>query len=304
VENQKKEEKIRAIGERIRIVREILGYRRQGDFGRDMGGLTIDQVSRAERGDNFPPIEFLVGLAKKSINVNFILTGEGPVDTTPLVRLSSPLNPSELHDLAADMTALHERFEKLAGLSTPMPPEHEVRLQKARIEGAPRQVPVYRVGRTIRPGYRTIPAEDLDGVDWKGKAVPLINQIAAGRGIDTAEADSYAPDAASSFVEYVGAPAGAFAVQVTGDSMEPEYRDRDVVIVDPSDTVDSGLACVVLEIGGSRCPRLKRVRRRGKTVILESANPKYPPETVGISRVSGFFRVWKHLPEFVEEKGP
>lgn len=302
MEIQKKSEIYLEVGERLRITRELLGYRRQKDFGQDMGGLTTDQISRAECGDNPPPVSLLVGLAKKGININFILTGDGPFKILPIVRLSSPINPSEFHDLMKDLNTLQDRVGRIMGITTPNPPESEAYLQAKRRERSEGSAPNYRIGKVVSAGYRTVPSEDLEGQDWHGKFVPVINRIAAGEGVDTAEAESYAPNTASCFVEYAGAPPKAIAVEVTGDSMEPDFRDRDIVIVDPENRVESGLACVILNRGGSRYPRLKYVKRRGKTIVLESRNSeKHPPQIVPVSQVVGFFRIFKHLPQFVEE---
>lgn len=79
MKNQEKSEIIRGIGERVRTARLTMGYKRQVDFGLAMGGLTLDQVSRAERGLNLPPAELIIGMAAHGVNANWIMLGEGPM---------------------------------------------------------------------------------------------------------------------------------------------------------------------------------------------------------------------------------
>ena len=63
----------------------------------------------------------------------------------------------------------------------------------------------------------------------KSKTIPLINWVQAGRPTDTID-DSIIDDIAVPS----DLPEGCFALAVNGDSMVPEFRQNDILIVDPS----------------------------------------------------------------------
>lgn len=67
----------------------------------------------------------------------------------------------------------------------------------------------------------------------------------------------------------------AFAVEVAGDSMVPKYEAGQVVIVDTTKPPGNGDYCVVGLHTHERY--IKRWRRKGERVYLESVNPDYDP---------------------------
>jgi phage repressor protein C with HTH and peptisase S24 domain len=70
-----------------------------------------------------------------------------------------------------------------------------------------------------------------------------------------------------------------------GDSMDPTIRDRDMVIIDRSrrtiDEVDAIWALTVGDIG-----MIKRLRRRGPTVVIQSDNDRVSDEEVHADEVN------------------
>lgn len=70
---------------------------------------------------------------------------------------------------------------------------------------------------------------------------------------------------------------GAYAVQVSGESMEPRYFDGEIAFVDPSRRVKKGdfvVAQIILEEGGPRMAFIKRfVRHNASELVLEQYNP-------------------------------
>ena len=140
-----------------------------------------------------------------------------------------------------------------------------------------------------------LPADE----DWRGRFVPVLGRLAAGEGVDTVEAEQSPPGWADAFLLYKDAPAAAFALRVVGDSMLPDYRDGDMVVVDPGRPVKSGVCCAIYEHDGERAVRLKRVRiSRGKT-HLESLNPEYKTIDVPAKKVHAY-RIVARLPRVVE----
>jgi len=75
-----------------------------------------------------------------------------------------------------------------------------------------------------------------------------------------------------------------FGLKVQGDSMiEAGINDGDTVIVKKTDTADNGK--IVVALIDNHEAMLKRIRRKGKTVALESANKNYETKIFGPDRV-------------------
>lgn len=82
--------------------------------------------------------------------------------------------------------------------------------------------------------------------------------------------------------------AGAYAVQISGESMEPRYFDGEIAFIDPTRRVKKGdfvVAQIATEEGGPRLAFIKRfVRHNAEELVLEQYNPpkelRFPHETV------------------------
>ena len=75
-----------------------------------------------------------------------------------------------------------------------------------------------------------------------------------------------------------------FGLKVQGDSMiEAGINEGDTVIVKKTDTADNGK--IVVALIDDHEAMLKRIRRKGKTVALESANKNYETKIFGPDRV-------------------
>lgn len=82
----------------------------------------------------------------------------------------------------------------------------------------------------------------------------------------------------------------AYALEVTGDSMLPLYRNGDVLIVSPSTTVRRGDRVVVRTTDGEvMAKELKR--RTAKSVELRSLNPDHADRVVPLSDIAWIGRV-------------
>ncbi len=110
--------------------------------------------------------------------------------------------------------------------------------------------------------------------------LPLYGRIAAGLPIEALR-DS------GSGVEVPAAMLGAgehYALEVAGDSMvEAGILDGDTVLIRRGETADNG-AIVVALVDESEVT-LKRLRRRGNSIALEAANPRYETRIFGPDRV-------------------
>ena len=110
--------------------------------------------------------------------------------------------------------------------------------------------------------------------------IPVLGKIAAGTPVEAIQNE----------VSRIPLPANIekdgefFGLKVQGDSMiEAGINDGDTVIVKKTDTADNGK--IVVALIDDHEARLKRIRRKGKTVALESANRNYETKIFGPDRV-------------------
>jgi phage repressor protein C with HTH and peptisase S24 domain len=85
----------------------------------------------------------------------------------------------------------------------------------------------------------------------------------------------------------------AFAISVSGNSMEPEIRAGDVVICSPRAELSPGCVAVVRTHSGQAF--IKFWRQRGETVSLESANPAYDAIKFPLAEIAGAWPVVQRI---------
>lgn len=123
--------------------------------------------------------------------------------------------------------------------------------------------------------------------------VPVINRVAAGYPVEFTDL-SYPARVAD---EYVSVPdvsdADAFAARVVGDSMEPQYREGDIVVFSPAADTPPGSDCFVrferdaettfkrvyFELGPDGAERIR----------LQPLNSAHPPRVVEREEVAGLY---------------
>ena len=121
--------------------------------------------------------------------------------------------------------------------------------------------------------------------------VPLINKVAAGYPASFTDL-GYPARIAD---EYIRAPdvhdPDAFAARVVGDSMEPDYREGDIVVFSPMREIGSGMDCFI-RLEPDHETTFKRVYfetgEAGEELIrIQPINNAYAPMTVPRERVAG-----------------
>ena len=128
-----------------------------------------------------------------------------------------------------------------------------------------------------------------------GRLVPVINKVSAGYPSDFNDLD-YPVGIAD---DYIRCPdmhdPNAFAVRVVGDSMEPKFREGDIVIFSPAAEVHNGDDCFV-RFAMPHETTFKRVFFESENKIrLQPRNEKYSPTIVDGKRINGIYRaVVKH----------
>lgn len=102
--------------------------------------------------------------------------------------------------------------------------------------------------------------------------IPVLGNIPAGIPLSAVEDiegwEELSPDMLRGGKEY-------FALAIKGDSMMPEYRDGDVLILRKQDSCETGDDCAVMVNGDDAT--FKRVRRSEKGITLQPLNPAYDP---------------------------
>lgn len=131
---------------------------------------------------------------------------------------------------------------------------------------------------------------DASGERHGGRPVPLIGFAEAGSG---------------GFFDDGGFPAGAgwdevlfpdvrdenlYALEVSGESMMPLYRDGDIIIVSPAANVRRGDRVVVKTTEGEVMAKILQ-RKTAKTVELHSVNPEHAPRTLPLEKVAWIARI-------------
>ena len=134
----------------------------------------------------------------------------------------------------------------------------------------------------IRPDFRRSkrPPALAPPPTGESRSVPLYGRIAAGTPIEALRDPS----------SHIDVPAGLldmgehYALEVAGDSMvNAGINDGDTVIIQRTETAENG--AVVVAFVDNEEATLKRLRRKGDSVALESANPNYETRIFGPDRV-------------------
>lgn len=82
----------------------------------------------------------------------------------------------------------------------------------------------------------------------------------------------------------------AYALEISGDSMRPVYRDGDVIVVSPGTPIRRGDRVVVRTTGGE--VMVKELKRRtAKTLELQSLNPAHPDRVLSADDVEWIARI-------------
>ena len=121
---------------------------------------------------------------------------------------------------------------------------------------------------------------DTENNNMNEMEIPVLGSIAAGTPVEAIQnevARIPLPNNLEKNGQY-------FGLKVQGDSMiEAGINEGDTVIIKRSDTADNGK--IVVALIDEHEAMLKRIRRKGKTVALESANRNYETKIFGPDRV-------------------
>lgn len=132
------------------------------------------------------------------------------------------------------------------------------------------------------------PLRDLDAVNIRKSAVPIVGSIACGEPI-TAEQNI------EGFADLPEGVHADFALKCKGDSMEPTFEHNDLVLIRQTPDVQNGQ---IAAIGVDGEALLKRIYRQADQVVCVSENPAYAPQIFSAQDVTiyglavGYVRIW------------
>ena len=145
-------------------------------------------------------------------------------------------------------------------------------------------------GSTIEEFVTLIHASTAGDLEYRARPVPLIGFAQAGTG---------------GFFDDGGFPVGAgwdevafpdvadehaYALEVSGDSMLPLYRDGDVVIVSPGASVRRGDRVVARTRDGEVMAKVL-ARKTARTIELHSVNPDHAPRVLPLGEIDWIARI-------------
>ena len=121
---------------------------------------------------------------------------------------------------------------------------------------------------------------DLENSKKNINEIPVLGQIAAGTPIEAIQNEVSRvalPESLSKNGEH-------FGLKVSGDSMVGAgINDGDTIVVKKANTADNGQ--IVVALVDDHEAMLKRIRKKGKVIALESANKKYETKIFGPDRI-------------------
>ena len=293
----------------LAMIRRLLAVSREGgSFGekvraaRKAKGMTLEDLSRA------------TGMAKSYLSQ--IETGYAPPPRDDKVRKMADALTMRVEELlpTAHLSELPDDVKVHLSRLVDAAEEAMQRLEAARDATGPAGGGVGE-SAPAAPAVRPSVALDLDALHKSGllhhlaraddaererqvrlRSVPVINQVAAGYPREFTDL-GYPVGIAD---DYVSVPAemadpNAFAVRVVGDSMEPKYREGDVVIFSPGSVVRSGDDCFVRFAPGSGPGEDESTFKRfffdgPDQVRLQPINERYAPSVVRPETVARAFR--------------
>ncbi|MDP6546971.1 MAG: S24 family peptidase [Phycisphaerae bacterium] len=305
------------ISSRIAQVRlEVAGPRGKSRFAKllDLSPSTYDYYESTR----MPPADVLIRIAQiAKVDLNWLLTGQSgaegvPLDHPVLQRAAAML--AEKPDAAAPLAAfvellvasLHFPADQLAEVNdSPAPGETTAPPLLSPTDPRASWIPILGRSAAGLPQFwsdldQAAGVTTLDELIQRNAANPLrqVRQATAATETDQAVVEIITlnqPDGADvvAFISAEGIKAmhaDAFALRIDGDSMSPDIRHGDLVILSPSVHAVDGKAAVV-QLDAQIGVTCKLFRRDGRTIHLVPINDELPSQTYPDKELSWAFRV-------------
>ena len=312
---------------RIAQVRlELAGPRGKATFAKQLG-LSPSTYDYYESG-RLPPADVLVRISEVAgVDLRWLITGEQPGQPIrgdhPVVRRAAELlsrSPSSAAPLAAFMDILEQALkfpgqqkEEPSARPAEQPPEQAGAAPAASVAlpaASPQQaqadwIPI--LGRSAAGLARFwSPQDDQAGVTalsdlisrhvgWSPRQAQSV-QLSGETGSDVVQLITLRSPREGELAEFLTAPSiktrygDAFAMRIDGDSMSPDIRHGDLVLLSPSVPAADGRPAVV-QLRGQIGVTCKLYRREGDHVHLVPLNERLAPQTFGADQVEWALRV-------------
>lgn len=106
--------------------------------------------------------------------------------------------------------------------------------------------------------------------------VPVVTWVTAGRWNEVC--DAFEPGDADEWIEADVRGKNVFALRVMGDSMEPEFAEGEIIIVNPH--VEAAPNDFIVVKNRNEEATFKQLKRYGSKWVLHPLNPRYPDQEV------------------------
>ena len=106
--------------------------------------------------------------------------------------------------------------------------------------------------------------------------IPVVSWVTAGRWREVC--DVFEPGDSDEWIESDVRGKNVFALRVTGDSMDPEFKDGEIIVVNPHIEASPNDYVVVKNIKGEAT--FKQLKKYGQRWVLHPLNPRYEDEEV------------------------
>ena len=121
---------------------------------------------------------------------------------------------------------------------------------------------------------------DSQNINESPNKIPVLGKIAAGTPIDAIQNEV----SRVTIPEELSKNGEHFGLKISGDSMvEAGINDGDTIIVKRTNTANNGQ--IIVALIDDHEAMLKRIRKKGKVIALESANKRYETKIFGPDRV-------------------
>ncbi len=162
-------------------------------------------------------------------------------------------------------------------------------------EGRPRWPTTESIARVLDAAGATVEEfTDLlsgrKGQPPRRREIPLLGMAQAGKG-GFFDDSGFPAGAGWDEIELPGVTdQNAYALEITGDSMQPVYREGDTIVVSPSARIGKGDRVVVKTADGQVMAKLMQ-RQTAKTLELASFNPEHPVKVLDMKDVDWIARI-------------
>lgn len=161
------------------------------------------------------------------------------------------------------------------------------------------------ISAVYEPGQSVISREEYESLppDSRKNYVPIVAVVECGQAVENHA--EHPVGWADQFAGLTRPPSDrdAFAVRLHGESMEPNYRDEDLILLGPSLQPVAGEPAVIVLTDNSATFKIWRQDRRAGTLILSAFNPAFKQREIDAAAVRRVLPMIEHMPLMLTKEG-